>query len=327
MYAREFEFKILNSRQVPNFWLFFGDEKFSVEYYAGEFAARFESDNVKKLYFEEWRLDEALSHLEGGGLFGGMSVLRAKFDAKPRFKELKKVVAKCHKNPENVFICEVYAALSAREINDGVADAFGANFLRVFAPKDEREMLALLQLAAKKQRVQADPAALKQIYALQNGDVFLSVAELNKVAKLRGVIDERGVEELVFPQGVISFEQFFDALVRGEMSARMVAFLEEVLQSPRGAVGFFKWLFGEFYRLFSIFVAMQIRADFSLKSVLGYEPPQQVGARLLGHARLFNAGDFRRIFAFLNEAELALKEREEGFWGLIMRLKMILSKN
>lgn len=326
MYSRDFEMKILSQKTPPNFWLFFGDDKFSMEYYADAFLEKFPTENLKKLYFEEWDAQEAAGHLEGAGLFGSNSVLRAKFESKPKFKELQKVVEKCYNNRDNIFVCEVYSPLSKSEIENEMKAVFGENFLRLFVPDSAQKALASLRLAAKKCGVKADDAALVRIYELQNEDLFLSVAELNKVATLREYVDLEAVNELVFTQNVISFQQFFNSFLnQNDIGGKSLLFLQEINGDE---VRFFKRLFREFYFLFRIFAAMQISPQFSFKEAIGYEPPISIANELKRNATKLNLRDYRRVFAFLNEAELNLMtKRDKILLTLMLELKMILSNN
>ncbi len=323
MYRKEFEFKVLNGKNMPNFFLFFGDDKFGVDFFSSQFCEKIGCDNALRLYFEEWDFELALRHLGDAGLFGDQNLLRAKFDSKPNFKELGELVKICQKEKNNFFICEIYASLSAKEIEKDVKGVFGENFLRSFSPNNIGEAVELLSLVAKKQGIKAQNAALERIFRLQNDDLFLSVAELNKVAKLRGEVEIRGVEELVFSQNIITFEQFFSNLIKEvNFSPADLEFLDE----QKSEVAVLKRLFGEFYRLFLVNTEARLNGVVDFRALLGYEPPQFVKNELLQNAKRFVVADFLRIFVALNEAEFDYLRGEFNLLAFMLEFKGALRR-
>ena len=53
MYKRDF-ITLLNSANIPNFFLLYGAESYQVEFYAKEILNKFNKDNMLSLYYDDY---------------------------------------------------------------------------------------------------------------------------------------------------------------------------------------------------------------------------------------------------------------------------------
>ena len=87
MYKKDLDF-ILKGKNIPYFFMFYGDDSYQIELYAKEYLSRFNGDKLT-LSFDEYDFNRAKSQIDQNSLFGDVSILHIKTDKKILLKELK----------------------------------------------------------------------------------------------------------------------------------------------------------------------------------------------------------------------------------------------
>ncbi|MBR2164796.1 MAG: hypothetical protein IJ953_08000, partial [Campylobacter sp.] len=181
MYKKDF-ISLLNSPNIPNFFLLYGAESYQVEFYTNELLGKFDKENMLSLYFDDYSFNIAISHLSEPSLFANSNLLHIKNDKKIPAKDAKELIAQCQNNPNNIFILELHEG-DDKALTD-IKKQFGSNFVRFFPPSSASEVNQILSNHAKFLGLNIDNQSLLYIYNLQNENLYLSASELNKLASI-----------------------------------------------------------------------------------------------------------------------------------------------
>ena len=195
MYKKDF-ISLLNSPNIPNFFLLYGAESYQVEFYTNELLGKFDKENMLSLYFDDYSFNLAISHLSEPSLFANSNLLHIKNDKKIPAKDAKELITQCQNNPNNIFILELHEG--DEKVLTDIKKQFGSNFVRFFPPSSASEVNQILSNHAKILGLNIDSQSLLYIYNLQNENLYLSASELNKLASIgvRFSLDE--IKERVY---------------------------------------------------------------------------------------------------------------------------------
>lgn len=327
MYKKELA-SLLNAPNFSNYFLLYGADEYQIELYAGKILSRFAGGEILNLYFDEYDFDAAKTHLEQASLFSDSNVLHVKNDKKIPSKELAYLVSLCKKNPANAFIYELYGA--EEKFMSETKKPFGTNFVRFFALENPSEAVPLLEEHAKNIGLSYTRAALYKLYELQNENLNLCAAELNKYAAFTNRVDESVVERYSKSFGALSFNLFFQNLVAQKSIKN--DFFTMIKDSNFNEMKLINALYGEFFRLFKIDAYIRNNGRIDFKAALGYAPPPQVAPKLQTLAKSFNTEGYLAIFRLLNDLEYDLKtktglEKESFLLSNLLALQEIIAKN
>lgn len=327
MYKKELD-KLLQSNSFPNYFLLFGGDEYQIELYATEILNKFSKDNVLSLYFDDYEFNLAKGHLEQASLFADSNILHIKTDKKIPAKELKVLIDLCKKDENNAFIFELHEA-DMKAIFDN-QKAFDKNFVRFFPPNNPNEAVNILSLHVAKLGIKATQTALRNLYILQNESLYLCASELNKLAQITDNINESVIERMAVEANSLGFNALFDSLISCKnIQKDLASFMNN---TDFNEISFINNLYKSFYRLFKISTYSKINSSFSLKEVLGYEPPINVANTLQQQARSISLNTYLEIFMKLNLCEYDLKvkckgEQESYFLYSILSIGEIIAKN
>ncbi|MGG7073461.1 DNA polymerase III subunit delta [Campylobacter sp. 9BO] len=304
MYRRELENQ-LNFGFKANYFLLFGADEYQIEMFAKEILAIYSNDdsNVLSLYFDEYDFTLAKSHLAESSLFGGENILHIKTDRKIPTKELKELISICETDKDKKFVYEFYEH-DMKNVMDAQR-AFGLNFARFFKPSNPSEAVELLSKNASKIGLNITRNALFELYAIQNEDLYLAAAELNKLASLNTHIEQDMVRKLVFGLGSVSFDDFFAKLIGlKDIKNDFFAYEQDVNFNE---ILLINSLYKAFSRLFKLYSHVKINGRFDIKETLGYAPPKNIEEVLKKQSLSINLKSYKDIFMALNLAEFELK--------------------
>ncbi len=327
MYKKELE-ALLSAQVFPNYFLLYGADEYQIELYASKILSRFTDGEVLNLYFDEYDFNTAKAHLEQASLFSDSNILHVKSDKKIPAKELAALVWLCQKNPANAFVFEFFEA--DQKIAGDSAKAFGSNFARFFAPANPNEAADLLSAHAARLGITATRTALYKLYELQNENLNLCAAELNKYSAFTDRVDESVVERYSKAFGALSFDLFFQNLIAQKSIKK--DFFTMIKDSNFNEMKLINSIYGEFSRLFKIAAFVKINGRFDAREVLGYLPPRPVAERLQRLATNFSTDDYLSIFRLLNDLEFDLKtktglEKESFLLSNLLALQETIAKN
>lgn len=327
MYKKDF-ISLLNSPNIPNFFLLYGAESYQVEFYTNELLGKFDKENMLSLYFDDYSFNLAISHLSEPSLFANSNLLHIKNDKKIPAKDAKELIAQCQNNPNNIFILELHEG--DEKILTDVKKQFGSNFVRFFPPSSASEVNQILSNHAKILGLNIDSQSLLCIYNLQNENLYLSASELNKLASIgvRFSLDE--IKERVYALNGIGFDVLFDKIInKKNINSDYFEFIND---SSFNEIALLNMLFRAFHRLYLIHSSIKTSGKFDPKTVLGYAPPPQIINKLQSQAITIKTEQYTQIFKFLNEIEFDLKcknsiDKECYLLSALLNLQDILNKN
>lgn len=327
MYKKDF-ISLLNSPNIPNFFLLYGAESYQVEFYTNELLSKYNKENLLSLYYDDYSFNLAISHLSEPSLFANSNLLHIKNDKKIPAKDAKELIAQCQNNPNNIFILELHEG--DEKVLTDIKKQFGSNFVRFFPPSSASEVNQILSNHAKILGLNIDSQSLLYIYNLQNENLYLSASELNKLASIgvRFSLDE--IKERVYALNGIGFDVFFDKIInKKNINSDYFEFIND---SSFNEIALLNMLFRAFHRLYLIHSSIKTSGKFDPKTVLGYAPPPQIINKLQSQAITIKTEQYTQIFKFLNEIEFDLKcknsiDKECYLLSALLNLQDILSKN
>lgn len=327
MYKKDF-ISLLNSPNIPNFFLLYGAESYQVEFYTNELLSKYNKENLLSLYYDDYSFNLAMSHLSEPSLFANSNLLHIKNDKKIPAKDAKELIAQCQNNPNNIFILELHEG--DEKILTDIKKQFGYNFVRFFPPSSASEVNQILSNHAKILGLNIDSQSLLYIYNLQNENLYLSASELNKLASIgvRFSLDE--IKERVYALNGIGFDVLFDKIInKKNINSDYFEFIND---SSFNEIALLNMLFRAFHRLYLIHSSIKTSGKFDPKTVLGYAPPPQIINKLQSQAITIKTEQYTQIFKFLNEIEFDLKckngiDKECYLLSALLNLQDILSKN
>lgn len=327
MYKKDF-ISLLNSPNIPNFFLLYGAESYQVEFYTNELLSKYNKESLLSLYYDDYSFNLAMSHLSEPSLFANSNLLHIKNDKKIPAKDAKELITQCQNNPNNIFILELHEG--DEKILTDIKKQFGYNFVRFFPPSSASEVNQILSNHAKILGLNIDNQSLLYIYNLQNENLYLSASELNKLASIgvRFSLDE--IKERVYALNGISFDTLFDKIInKKNINSDYFEFIND---SSFNEIALLNMLFRAFHRLYLIHSSIKTSGKFDPKTVLGYAPPPQIINKLQSQAIAIKTEQYTQIFKFLNEIEFDLKckngiDKECYLLSALLNLQDILSKN
>ena len=327
MYKKDF-ISLLNSPNIPNFFLLYGAESYQVEFYTNELLGKFDKENMLSLYFDDYSFNLAISHLSEPSLFANSNLLHIKNDKKIPAKDAKELIVQCQNNPNNIFILELHEG--DEKVLTDIKKQFGSNFVRFFPPSSASEVNQILSNHAKFLGLNIDNQSLLYIYNLQNENLYLSASELNKLASIGIKFSLDEIKERVYALNGISFDTLFDKIINKQSINS--DYFEFINDSSFNEIALLNMLFRAFHRLYLIHSSIKTSGKFDPKTVLGYAPPPQIINKLQSQAIAIKTEQYAQIFKFLNEIEFDLKcknniDKECYLLSAILSLQDILSKN
>lgn len=328
MYKRDLDF-MLKGKDLPYFFMFYGDDPYQVEFYTKQYLSHFSGDKLT-LSFDEYDFNRAKSQIDQNSLFGDLSILHIKTDKKIPLKELKALVSLTNSS-----------AIFAYELHDGVqknvaeqAKVFGdKNFARFFVPKSDNEASEILLNHAKKLGLAVpNPALLLRIYHIHNENVYLATSELNRIASIGASLNDELIAKLVSNLNALSFDTLFDTLLKSrDASAKIAQYFDA---NSTDETAFLNALYKSFHRLFLVHCGLKLKPGSSIASLLGLQRlPQNVEIELRAQASRFSLSMFYDIFAHLNACEYELKkpknfmDKELFLRSELLKLSSIIAKH
>lgn len=318
---------MLKGKDLPYFFMFYGDDPYQVEFYAKEYLSHFSGDKLT-LSFDEYDFNRAKSQIDQNSLFGDVSILHIKTDKKIPLKELKTLVSLANNS-----------AIFAYELHDGVqknvadqAKAFGANFARFFVPKNDSEASEILLNHARKLGItNANPTLLLRIYHIHNENVYLSASELNRIAISGVPLNDELIAKLVSNLNALSFDMLFNTLLKSRDASAKIAQYFDANNIEEGV--FLAALYKSFHRLFLVHSGLKLKPGAKLQEFLGYALPPHVETELKAQANRFSLPMFYDIFAHLNACDYELKkpknfmDKELFLRSALLKLSGIIAKH
>lgn len=293
----------LNSMTLPRSMLFFGEGHFFIENYISQISSKLvTSDEIVKMYYNEYDFNVAKAHLSQSSLFGDKSLLVVKTDKKIPAAEVKTLLALVQKSETNFFLYGFYGA-DVKSIHTPFVKKNGADNLRLYPPSFG-EARSYLAQKAQSINLNIDGYALHHLLNSQDGNLSLAVNELDKLAILERPITVKEVDELVFSNVGVKLDTVLIQLLQKKSYTHNLGVL---LESGEDAIKIITALSSFVVQLFMFNAHVKLTGMADSKGVLGYKLPPQIEQERFSLCRLFKKEAYEKMITHLMRTELKLK--------------------
>ena len=303
MYKNEFD-NYLKQNKKFKAYMFYGQSIFLIEQYALAVAQSLgNSDEIEKLYFDEYDFKYAKDKLLQSSLFSSNNIILIKIDKKLPKKEVDALIEACNLNPDSTLI---FACLG-----DGDFKTMEASFtlktnsaaVRFFLPTDP-EAIRFLEFEAKMLDMKIESSALNHLYFMHKNDLALCVNDMRKLAVLGEPITTHLVDTHCFGIGTVNFEDFLHDLLSGkDISSDLSLLLEEGMNE----IFLLNQVTSFVQQLFMISSYARAFGQPNPKEILGFVPPKNVWEKKSKLAINKKPEVFQEILEFLLNIELDFK--------------------
>ena len=303
MYKNEFD-NYLKQNKKFKAYMFYGQSIFLIEQYALAVAQSLgNSDEIEKLYFDEYDFKYAKDKLLQSSLFSSNNIILIKIDKKLPKKEVDALIEACNLNPDSTLI---FACLG-----DGDFKTMEASFtlktnsaaVRFFLPTDP-EAIRFLEFEAKMLDMKIELSALNHLYFMHKNDLALCVNDMRKLAVLDEPITTHLVDTHCFGIGTVNFEDFLHDLLSGkDISSDLSLLLEEGMNE----IFLLNQVTSFVQQLFMISSYARAFGQPNPKEILGFVPPKNVWEKKSKLAINKKPEVFQEILEYLLNIELDFK--------------------
>lgn len=298
---------LIRQGKAPGAAMLYGESHFLIEHYTRALSA-LEDANVQNVYFDEYNHASAKSHLSQGSLFGGRNVLIVKTEKKLPKKELENFLELVKKNPDNVFVYAYYGTDFKKSATSAFSAKSGGVAVRLFRPyPNEARQIVLSEAHAR--GIDLDPYAATHLLESQNGDLALTVNELQKFALLPGRIGVKEINEHVYGVAEIKVDQLIDALLQ---KADFLPLLRRLLESGEDEIRLLTSLTNRIAQLYLFYASIRLNGSADSAKILGYKLPLPVEKAFSQQSIRFQQSHYNRLMELLTETELKMKSAGAG---------------
>jgi DNA polymerase-3 subunit delta len=226
MYKKELD-SIIQKNSLPKSLLLYGEDFYTSFYIKKILPLITIKDNTLSFYYDEYDFSGAKNFISQPSLFGDTNLLYIKSDKKIAKKELDELVDICHKNQNSFFYFEFTGEDKvAKDITKSFSKKKSADFVRFFKP-NMGESIAILSNRAKELMIDIDTTAIRELFAVQNGELSLCFNDLEKLALLDKKITSQDIREQIYGIGEIVLDDFIVKLLkRGDIKQDLETILE-----------------------------------------------------------------------------------------------------
>ena len=303
MYKNEFDNYIKQNKKFKAY-MFYGQSTFLIEQYSLAIAQSLgQSDEIEKLYFEEYDFKYAKDKLLQSSLFSSNNILLINIENKLPKKEVDTLIEACNMNPDStvIFACLGDADFKTMEASFTLKTNSAA--VRFFQPTDI-EAIKFLEYEAKQLQMPYEISALNHLYFMHKNDLALSVNDLRKLAILDELLTVNLVDNNCFGIGLVNFEDFLHDLLSGkDISEDLNLILEEGMNE----IFLINQVTSFVQQLFMISSYARTIGQPNPKDILGFIPPKNIWEKKSKLAINKKPEVFQEILEYLLNIELDFK--------------------
>ncbi len=303
MYKNEFD-NLLNQNKLFNAYMFYGQSNFLIEYYTTLVANKLgTSDEIEKLYFDDFDFKYAKDKLLQSSLFASNNILIIKLDKKLNKKECIELIEACNTNPDSKVIFSCMGDSDFKTMGGYFTQKLNAVSVRMFSPF-ANEAVRLIENHAKELNINYEMSALNHLYFMHRQDLSLCVNDLKKLSILEEKISPDIINKHCFGIGAVNFEDFLHNL----MSAQDISDdLELLLEEGMNEIYLLTQITSFVQQLFMISSYIRIYGNANAKEILGFIPPKNIWEKKTRLAMNIKPELFLEILDYLLKIELELK--------------------
>lgn len=303
MYKNEFDNSLKQGKKYKAY-LFYGQSIFLIEQYSLAIAQMFgQSDEIEKLYFDDYDFKYAKDKLLQSSLFSSNNILLIKTEKKIPKKELDSLVEAANMNPDSTLIIACMGDSDFKTMESSFTPQSNSVFVRFFQPTDI-EALKFLEYEANMLQMKYEPNALNHLYFMHKNDLSLCVNDLKKLAILNKMITINIIDANCFGIGTVNFEDFLHDLLSGkDISDDLNLILEEGMNE----IYLLNQVTSFVQQLFMISSYARTIGQPNPKEILGFIPPKNVWDKKAKLAINTKPEVFQNILEYLLNMELDFK--------------------
>jgi len=293
---------LIKQGRGPGAVMLYGESHFLIEHYSRQLA-HVEDPNILNVYFDEYNHATARAHLSQGSLFGGRNVLVVKTEKKLPKNDLTDFLELVKKNPDNVFIYAYYGTDFKKSTTSAFTPKSGGVAVRLFRPyPSEARQIVLNEAAAR--GINLDPYAATHLLETQNGDLALTLNELDKFALLSGRVGVKEIDELVYGVAEVKIDQLIEALLQKE---DFLPLMRRLLESGEDEIRLLTALANHIAQLYLFYASIRLNGSADSAAILGYKLPPRIEQARQQQSVRFKQQHYTQLLRLLGEAELKMK--------------------
>jgi len=303
MYKNEFDNK-LRQNVIFNAYMFYGQSAFLIEHYTKLVAQQLgNSDEVEKLYYDDYNFKYAKDKLLQSSLFTSNNILIIKIDKKLPKKEVVELIEACKSNPDSKVIFACMGDSDFKAMGGYFTSKLNAVSIRFFSPFPN-EAVRLIEDHAKNLNLNYEMSALNHLYFMHRQDLSLCVNDLEKLSILNQKITTDQINIHCFGIGAVNFEDFLHNLLS---SQDISSDLELLLEEGMNEIYLLTQVTSFVQQLFMISSYARVYGAPNAKEILGFVPPKNIWEKKTRLAINIKPEKFLEILEYLLSIELELK--------------------
>jgi DNA polymerase III subunit delta len=298
---------LIRQGKAPGAVMLYGESHFLIEHYT-KHLSRIDDSNVLNVYFDEYNLSIAKAHLSQGSLFGGRNVLIVKTEKKLPKNDLHVFLELVKKNPDNVFVYAYFGSDFKKSATSAFTTKTGGAAVRLFRPfPNEARQIVLSEASAR--GIELDPYAATHLLESQNGDLALTINELDKFALLQRRIGVKEIDELVYGVAEVKIEQLIEALLQKQ---NFVLLMRRLLESGEDEIRLLTALSNHIAQLYLFYASIRLHGMADSAKILGYKLPPRIEQERSQQSVRLKQQHYTRLMQLLSETELLMKSAGAG---------------
>ena len=303
MYKNEFDNCLKQGKRFKAY-MFYGQSIFLIEQYSLAIAQSLgQSDEVEKLYFDDYDFKYAKDKLLQSSLFSSNNILLVKIEKKIPKKEVDSLIEACNLNPDSTLIFACLGDTDFKTMESSFSLKTNSAAVRFFQPTDT-EAIKFIEYEAKQLGIQYEISALNHLYFMHKNDLALCVNDLKKLAILDEIITVNLIDNNCFGIGIVNFEDFLHDLLSGkDISEDLNLILEEGMNE----IFLLNQVTSFVQQLFMISSYARTIGQPNPKEILGFVPPKNIWEKKSKLAINKKPEVFQEILEYLLNIELEFK--------------------
>jgi len=298
---------LIAQNRAPGSVMLYGESHFLIEHYA-KALSRAEDPNILNVYFDEYHHATAKAHLSQGSLFGGQNILIVKTEKKLPKAELTAFLEQVKKNPDNRFIYAYYGTDFKKSATSAFTAKNSGVAIRLFRPyPSEARQIVLIE--AKTRGIDLEPYAATHLLESQNGDLALSINELEKFALIPGRIGTKEIDKLVYGVAEVKVDQLIEALLQ---KADFTPLLRRLQESGEDEIRLLGALANHIAQLYLFYASIKLSGAVDSAKILGYKLPPRIEQARSQQCLRLKQPQYTALMQLLCETELKMKSAGAG---------------
>ncbi len=320
MYKKEFD-KYISENRLKNAIMLFGESHFLIDRYV-LLLSSLKSDALKlTIYYDDYVLKNALSHLSQASLFNDSNILIIKTEKKIPKLDLDKLVKTTSSNSFSFFI---YAYYGKDFKTSDKAFKKNAMSVRFFHP-NYGDSITILQNRASHLGLKIDKYTLNHLLSIHNNNIELAYQELDKLTLYAKEINIELIDKLIYGLSHVNIDKFLkDILLKHEIFDN----LHRLIDSGEDEVAILTALTSFVTQLYFFNTYIRINGAPNSKEILGYVVPSFVLQEKATLSLKFKPKQYFDMLDILLKTQLIMRsgncDKQALLFSLILKFQKIL---